>query len=278
MLPIILSAASGLLVGFSLGLTGSGGSLFAIPLLLFVVGMEMKDAVPVSMLVVGLTALVGALSAFRKNLLLTRPTLVLGFAGMLAAPIGLMMGEITPEPIRVFSFSVLALVIAIRMGWQSFNFQSTRVVRAQLELDGQSGVCRFSPDGQMRFTVPCAIALGISGVALGILSGFFGVGGGFLIIPALMYVIRMEMPYAVGSSLAIIAMVGLTGGAIAGVPVLLEQSSAMLFGVGSLLGMMLGRAVAGKIAGPLLHRIFAAALFTTGGAMIAQTIGGRIAL
>ena len=270
---LVLALVSGLFVGLSLGLTGSGGSLFAIPLLVFVVGMEMKDAVPISMLVVGLTALVGTLSAFSKNLLLTRPTLIFGFAGMLSAPLGLMLGELTSETIRVCCFSILAIIVSIRMGWQSFKVQSSRVVRAKLELEGPNGMCRFSPEGQIHFTVPCAIALSASGAVVGILSGFFGIGGGFLIVPALMYVIRMEMSYAVGSSLAIITMIGLSGGAISGIPILLEQLPIMLFGVGSLLGMFSGRVIASKLVGPFLNRLFATALFITGGAMIAQIFG-----
>jgi uncharacterized membrane protein YfcA len=134
-------------------------------------------------------------------------------------------------------------------------------------------MCRFSPEGQIHFTVPCAIALSASGAVVGILSGFFGIGGGFLIVPALMYVIRMEMSYAVGSSLAIITMIGLSGGAISGIPILLEQLPIMLFGVGSLLGMFSGRVIASKLVGPFLNRLFATALFITGGAMIAQIFG-----
>ncbi|NJN46375.1 MAG: TSUP family transporter [Candidatus Competibacteraceae bacterium] len=106
----ILALTSGILVGFSLGLTGSGGSLFAIPLLLFIVGMEMADAVPISMLVVGATALLGAIAAIRSKLLLARPTLIFGIAGIFATPIGLTLGEIAPESLRIFSFAALAQV------------------------------------------------------------------------------------------------------------------------------------------------------------------------
>ena len=271
-MTLLIALASGFVVGISLGLTGSGGSLFAIPLLLLIVGLEMSDAVPVSMLVVGMTALVGAISAFRKKLLLTRPTLIFGISGMLAAPVGLMLGEIVPENSRIFGFSLLAIVIALRMAWQSFTPENSRVVRAGLELDDPQGICRYSPDGQMRFSVPCAIAITISGAIVGILSGFFGVGGGFLIVPVLMYVIRMNMQFAVGSSLAIIAMIGLSGGVVAGISVLVSQTPALLFGGGSLLGMLSGRSISGKLAGPRLQQIFAAALLITGVVMIFQLL------
>lgn len=278
MLVTAIAIASGILVGFSLGLTGSGGSLFAIPLLLFVVGMEMQDAVPISMLVVGVTALLGALSAFNNHLLIARPTLVFGVAGILFAPLGLKLGMVTPELIRVLGFAALAIVMGLRMAWQSRYSETARMVRAGPELEGSAGVCRFSPDGEMRFSVPCALVLFAAGAIVGVLSGFFGVGGGFLIVPVLMYVIRMDLQYAVGSSLAIIAMIGITGGAINAISIVIAQPSALLFGVGSMLGMLLGRAVSSYLAGPVLYRIFAIALIVTGVFMIGRIIGGSNAL
>ena len=275
MLEILATLTSGVLVGLALGLTGSGGSLFAIPLLLYVVGLGMTEAVPISLLVVGATALLGALSAFHRGLLLTRPTVIFGVAGILSAPLGLKLGGLTPEYWRIFGFSILALVMAARMAWQSFNLESTRIVRAGLEFDENAGICRYAPDGKMHFSVPCALALVVTGASVGVLSGFFGVGGGFLIVPALMFVIRMDMPYAVGSSLAIIAMIGIAGGALAGIPILLANVSAILFGAGSLAGMLGGRAISRNIAGPQLQQLFAFALFTTGIFMIAQLIGGH---
>ena len=277
-MTVFIALASGFVVGISLGLTGSGGSLFAIPLLLLVVGLEMSDAVPVSMLVVGMTALLGAISAFRNKLLLTRPTLIFGITGMLTAPFGLMLGEVVPESSRIVGFSLLAIVIALRMAWQSFTPENSRIVRAGLELGDPEGICRYSPDGQMRFSVPCAIVITISGGFVGILSGFFGVGGGFLIVPVLMYVIRMNMQFAVGSSLAIIAMIGLSGGVVAGISVLVSQTPAMLFGVGSLLGMLSGRAISGRLAGPRLQQIFATALLITGVIMIFRIVTSSTAL
>ena len=278
MLEILAALTSGVVVGLSLGLTGSVGSLFAIPLLLYLVGLNMAEAVPISLLVVGATALLGALSAFRRGLLLTRPTILFGVVGILSAPLGIKLGGLTPEHWRIFGFSVLALVMAARMAWQSLNLESTRIVRAGLEFDENVGICRYAPDGAMRFSIPCALALIVAGVSVGVLSGFFGVGGGFLIVPALMFVIRMDMSHAVGSSLAIIAMIGMTGGALAGIPVLLANSSAILFGAGSLAGMLGGRAISRNVAGPQLQRLFAFALFATGVFMIAQFIGGYDAL
>lgn len=275
MLEILVALTAGITVGFALGLTGSGGSLFAIPLLIYVVGLDMASAVPISLFVVGITALVGAFSAFNKKLLLLRPTIIFGVAGILSVPLGLKIGSITPENYRILGFAALSMFMAVRMGWQSFNEQSSKIVRAGLMLEEPSGVCRYSPDGKMSFTFPCAIALIVAGAVTGTMSGFFGVGGGFLIVPALMFVIRMNMPYAVGSSLAIIAMIGISGGALSGFPILIKNISALSFGVGSLTGMFLGRILANKLAGPLLQRIFTIALFCISISMFFQYLGGE---
>ena len=158
------------------------------------------------------------------------------------------------------------------MIWQSFEATQAYIVRANPGGRGSQGICRFAPDGELRFTLPCAAVLGLSGVVVGTLSGFFGVGGGFLIVPALMYVIRMDIAYAVGSSLAIIALIGFFGGAFKGFPILLAQPVALLFFVGSLLGLLLGRVVAKKLSGPILQRLFALALLTTGITMLARNL------
>ena len=273
LLEVLIALTAGITVGFALGLTGSGGSLFAIPLLIYIVGLDMASAVPISLFVVGITALIGAFSAYKKQLLLLRPTIIFGVAGILSAPVGLKLGSITPENYRMLGFATLAMIMAARIGWQSFNEKSSKIVRADLVMEGQSGICRYSPDGKIGFTIPCAIALVAAGAITGIMSGFFGVGGGFLIVPALMFVVRMNMPYAVGSSLAIIAMIGISGGALNGLPILIENNAALGFGAGSLLGMLLGRVLAGKLAGPLLQQIFTVALFSISIIMLFQYIG-----
>ena len=104
------------------------------------------------------------------------------------------------------------------------------------------------------------------------MSGLFGVGGGFLIVPVLMFVIRMDIAHAVGSSLAIIAMIGVSSGAVYGVPILLAHHSALYFGLGSLLGMLAGRLASEKLAAPMLQRLFAGALLLTGIFMVIQLL------
>ncbi|RZV60102.1 MAG: sulfite exporter TauE/SafE family protein [Pseudomonadales bacterium] len=273
MIAFLSAILAGIAVGLSLGLTGSGGSLFAIPLLLYVLNMDMQSAVPISLLVVGITALSGAVSALRTGLLHLKPTLVFGAAGIVAAPAGLRLGALTPDIYQEFAFVLLVFVMAGRMAIESAKPGSARVVRANLELQGNSGICRYAKDGRMDLTLPCIAALVLAGGVVGGLSGFLGVGGGFLIVPALMYVIRMDISFAIGSSLTIIAMIGITGGALAGLSVLLSSTPAILFGLGSLGGMFLGRMVAGDLSGKMLQRVFSLMLLATGLFMLYQLWG-----
>ncbi len=263
MVELVFICSSGFLVGSALGLTGSGGSLFAIPLLLYVVGLDMKDAVPLSLLVIGSTALLGAVSAYRKGVLLTKPTLIFGITGIAFTPLGFQLGSVTPEPLRILSFSILAMLLSVRMFWQSFGQQSA-AIRVAPTIDEDSQLSRVPTTSKTKTSLSSMAGLALGGACVGILSGLFGVGGGILIVPTLMLVIRVDMSCAVASSLAIIAMISLTGGALGGIPVLLSQPSTMLFGIGSLLGMLVGRVVSNKIAGPLLQRMFSSTLFLTG--------------
>ncbi|NNC54386.1 MAG: sulfite exporter TauE/SafE family protein, partial [Pseudomonadales bacterium] len=178
MVEVIAAIFAGIAVGLSLGLTGSGGSLFAIPLLLYVLHMDMQAAVPISLLVVGLTALSGAIATLRTGLLHLKPTLVFGAAGIVAAPLGLKLGAITPDIYREVAFVVLVFVMAGRMASESSKPEISRVVRANLELQGNSGICRYAKNGQMELTPPCIAALLLAGAVVGLLSGFLGVGGG----------------------------------------------------------------------------------------------------
>lgn len=268
MIDTIIIIASGLSVGLALGLTGSGGSLFAIPLLLYVVGMDISVATPISLLVVGTTSLLGAISAFRKKLLLLRPTVIFGLTGIVSTPLGFKLGEVTPDQYRISAFSLLAILMSIKMARLSYTSEPTALYQTKPSTKEAQGVCRTSSHGEMRFSMPCALVLSLAGLLVGILSGFFGVGGGFLIVPILMTVIKIKMIHAIGSSLAIIALIGVSGGAVYGLPLLMEHQSAQWFAAGSIIGMLTGRKVAGHLTGPWLQRIFSFMLFCTGITML----------
>ena len=125
-------------------------------------------------------------------------------AGMIGAPIGSWLTVLIPESVLLTLFALLMLVVAIRM-WRKAGSAESRPVCATEDVDGPT--CRRDAEGNLRLTSPCAVLLGIVGVLTGVLSGLFGVGGGFVIVPALVLYSGMAIHRAVGTSLLVITLV-----------------------------------------------------------------------
>ncbi len=269
MLEIPILIACGLVVGLALGLTGGGGSNFAVPLLVYVVGVPPSQAMPLSLAAVAIVAAIGAAHAIRQSLIFWPPTLVFAAGGMLGAPLGLRLAHGFSENSLQLGFACLALMVGCSMVWRAYRHPAeASVVRARLEGDGSGPVCRLSDDGSLRFSAPCSAILAVAGLCAGLLAGFFGVGGGFIIVPALMFITRMGIHGAVATSLVVIAMTGLTGTAYA----LLHGKLAWLllvpFAAGGAIGMLLGRTLAGRLAGPQLQKGFALAIIALAAYML----------
>lgn len=263
----------GVLVGLALGLTGGGGSIFAVPLLIYALALPMDAAVPVSLLTVALTALFGAAMTLRTGLIAWRPAIIFAAGGVIATPLGMDVGTNMPTDARILAFAVLMLLVAANM-WRTTTQQpaETSVVRSSLTAEPGGPVCRLSPAGQLRFSAPCALVLALVGVVTGLLAGVFGVGGGFLIVPALVFVTQMPMQRAVATSLLVIAVIGLVGTAMAALSGQLTLSAYLpitaKFVAGSFIGMTAGRLLAVRIAGPALQKLFAAMVVITALAMM----------
>ncbi|MGH8502901.1 MAG: sulfite exporter TauE/SafE family protein [Gammaproteobacteria bacterium] len=259
---MIIAVLCGAVVGLALGLTGGGGSIFAVPLLIYGVQLEPHAATTVSLAAVGLIALAGAVDSARTGLVELRCALLLAVTGMAAAPLGVTLAGHAPDEAIIVGFALLMLTIAGRM-WTHAGSRpaETRAVRAGLGVTGpvEAGpVCRYSVDGQLHLNAPCSAALAGCGLVVGALSGFFGVGGGFLIVPALLAITQMGIHRAVATSLLVIALIGAAGVAASwwqGRDVV--WALAMLFALGGLAGMSLGRVLAARLAGPALQRLFA---------------------
>lgn len=262
----------GLLVGLALGLTGGGGSILAVPLLIYGLGLTPKMAIPTALAAVALTAAVGAGDAARMRLLEIRAGLIFAAGGVVAAPVGVLLAEGVADTHIVIGFALLMLVVGIRLWWQAgVQPGQVGVVRAGLLSVGDDGgaVCRYSDDGHLRLNAPCSAALVVTGLLAGLLAGFFGVGGGFLIVPALMAVTQMSIHRAVATSLLVITLISLAGlaaayGAGREIPWLLTG----LFVIGGVAGMGLGRRFAALLAGPRLQRLFAFAVLFLATAML----------
>lgn len=260
----MVSLLFGLIMGFALGLTGGGGSIFAVPLLVYGLAMPAHEAVGVSLVAVGATALSGAIMRLRRREVEFKAAILFGTAGIMGAPLGSILGAKLPAAVLLSGFALLMLVVAARMWLQAIRHPAeTRMVRAGHEaIDDLAGpACRINPDGGLALTSRCALVLVFSGIVTGILSGLFGVGGGFLIVPALTLIASLPMPRAVATSLLIITIISAAGSIsylLAGRP--LAWTVTALFVLGGLGGMALGGCLSRRLAGPQLQKLFATAM------------------
>jgi hypothetical protein len=252
----------GIVVGLALGLTGGSGSIFAVPLLIYGLGLRPADAILISLFTVAVISAVGAAGALRSRLVEFRTTLMFAAGGMLAAPAGISLAQRVNESTITFAFALLMIIVAVSMWVQAKRHpENTTIVRADIVpaiANDNNPVCRLRSDGTLRLTAPCSAVLLLTGAVTGTLSGFFGVGGGFIIVPALIFVTRMSIHCAVATSLLIITFIGLAGAATALVSGRdLPWKLSILFLLGGVIGMSGGRLLARRIAGPSLQKIFA---------------------
>lgn len=252
----------GSIVGFALGLTGGGGGVFAVPLLVYGLAIAPREAVGISLASVGGTALFGAVPRLVRGEVELRTGLLFAVAGMVGAPFGAYLSKLVPEQVLLVLFAFLMLVVAFRM-WSKAKIPT--VVNGVCVTENARGrdrrACQRDEDGKLRLTSKCVRLLVVVGLMTGVLSGMFGVGGGFVIVPALVLFSGMAIHQAVGTSLFVIVLVSISGVAshlAAGNPLSLEV--AMQFMIGGFAGMWLGGLVASRLKGPTLQKTFSVAV------------------
>jgi uncharacterized membrane protein YfcA len=215
----VLGLASGMLVGFSLGLVGGGGSILAVPLMVYVVGVpEPHVAIGTSAIAVAANAAVNLSNHARGGTVMWSCALVFAAAGMIGAFGGSILGKMVEGQKLLALFALIMLVIAMLM----------------LKTRSRIGL----PDVKISMSnMPAIIGLGL---ATGTLSGFFGIGGGFLIVPALMLATGMPIMNAVSSSLVAVTAFGMTTAASYAWSGLVSWALAGLFVAGGILGGLAG--------------------------------------
>jgi uncharacterized membrane protein YfcA len=195
--------AAGALIGLSLGALGGGGSILAVPVLVYGLGQSASQATTGSLLVVGVTALVGAVTAYRSgNVLLTRG-LAFGAVAIGGAAAGARASGLVAQPVLLAAFAVLLLVVAAVMAARQLRSRRGQPA-APRESHLADPIISFSPSFACH--CPRALKVVVTATVVGLLTGFLGVGGGFLVVPALVLALGLPMTYAAGTSLVVIAI------------------------------------------------------------------------
>jgi uncharacterized membrane protein YfcA len=251
-LQTILALASGSAVGFSLGIIGGGGSILAVPLLLYVVGVQDAHvAIGTSALAVAINAWVNLIGHWRAGNVHWPCAILFGSAGAVGAVIGSTLGKLVPGENLVFLFALVMIAAGIAM----LNPRA-----------GNGEICR-------QVTRQIALRLMIFGLAAGMISGFFGIGGGFLIVPGIMFGSGMPILNAIGSSLFAVGAFGLTTAVNYALSGLVDWRIAGEFILGGAAGGVLGMRAAVRLSGKkqALNRLFVAVIFTAAAYMLVRT-------
>jgi uncharacterized membrane protein YfcA len=236
-----LGYALGVLIGITLGLLGGGGAILSVPILVYMVGVPVKSAVPTSLVVVGLTSLVGMVGHWRAGNVNARAALAFGPSAAAGSLAGSRLALHIDSRLQLAIFAVVLLTAAIRM------FQAVNV-------EHEAGPAPARP-------LPLLVLIG---AGVGLLTGLVGVGGGFLYVPALTLLAGLDMKHAVGTSLTLIAVscaAGLAGylGQVHLDWVLITAFTALAF-----VGVVVGSRMALKVDATKLRKAFAVLMLVMG--------------
>jgi len=253
----LIASPLGFLIGVSLGALGGGGSILAVPALVYVAGQGAKSATSSSLLVVGASALAGMVAHWRAGHVRVGAGLLFGAVGVGGSLLGTHLNRLVDPNALLLGFSGLMYLAAWRM-WSGGRRRTTAAAPADTPAPGRGGVLASSLVERIDLALVGKVI--VAGTAVGFLTGLFGVGGGFVIVPALVLALRLEMPVAVGTSLLVIAvnsafaLVGRAGQAS------IDWSVALPFTVAALAGAGVGYRVAGRLHAAMLVRWFVALL------------------
>ncbi|WP_460136311.1 sulfite exporter TauE/SafE family protein [Pseudomonas sp. S1_E04] len=259
----------GLVVGVILALTGAGGGILAVPLLVFGVGLNMAEAGPIGLLAVGLAATLGAIMGLKNGTVRYKAALLIAGAGIVCSPLGLWLAQRTPNRPLTILFALVLMYVA----WRVFQRSRPASATSRPRFTSKPPPCLLDVNrGKLHWTAPCAWALAISGVVAGGLSGLLGVGGGFVMVPALQRYTNLTAQSVLATSLAVIALVSISGVAASSATGHLQWAVAIPFSLGALVGMAGGRLIAARLAGPHLQRGFAAVSVVVALALLVKAI------
>ncbi|QWC84658.1 sulfite exporter TauE/SafE family protein [Nocardioidaceae bacterium] len=248
---LVLTLALSVVVGVTLGLLGGGGSILTVPVLVYVAGLDAKQAIATSLVVVGVTAAMGTVSHARAGRVRWRTGLLFGAAGLSGAFLGGLLGGVLPGAVLLVGFAVMMLVTAVAM------------------LRGRGDVAPRQGD------LPVLHVLG-EGLVVGLVTGLVGAGGGFLVVPALVLLGGLPMSVAVGTSLLVIAMKSLGG--LAGYLSSVQLDWALVAAVtaAAVVGSLVGGRLVSAVPEAALRRGFAWFVLVMGVFVLAQELPAAV--
>ncbi|MFL6627286.1 MAG: sulfite exporter TauE/SafE family protein [Vitreoscilla sp.] len=263
--------ALGALVGLLLALTGAGGGILAVPLLVFALHLGLAEAAPIGLLAVGLAAAMSAALGLRDGIVRYRAAGLMGGLAMALAPAGVAAAQRVPNAPLTLAFAAVLGLSAWRM-WQRAR-HALRAGACDAPERAALPCVLDARDGRLVWTRPCAQALAVTGVTAGLLSGLLGVGGGFVIVPALTRFTELSARSIVATSLAVIALASIGGVGAAAWHGAIAWDIALPFAIGSVFATLAARVIAARVAGPRLQQGFAIVSAAVGVLLVMRGLG-----
>jgi uncharacterized membrane protein YfcA len=265
----LLVSPLGFLIGLSLGALGGGGSILAVPLLVYGAGQDPKAATASSLLLVGGASLVGVLPHWRAGRVRLGTGVAFGLTGIGGSLLGTLVNEALDPDVLLLGFSVLVLVAAWRMvtGCPSCTRvgEEREVAWAEREDgDPSPGTGGLAMVVRHHVDVARTVRIIAAGTGVGFLTGLFGVGGGFVIVPALTLVVGLNMPTAIGTSLVVISINSAVALMARLATTTVDWGLTLPFAVSAVIGVLVGGRVADRLDARRSLRAFAVLLVGVG--------------
>lgn len=260
------AAALGALIGLVLAFTGAGGGILAIPALVIGLQLPVQQAGPVGLAAVGIASAVGAGIGLHDHIVRYRAATLIGVMGMLMAPVGVILAQYLPNRPLMAAFAGVMCCVA----WKILKPAAMPSADdSEIELP-----CKVSrTEGRLVWTSSCARALAATGALSGLLSGLLGVGGGFVIVPALSRHTNLDFRSIQATSLAVIALVSVSGVVAAAWHGAMNWSVALPFAGGASAAMLTGQVLVGQLHVQRLKQAFAWLCVMVAVLMLLKTFG-----
>ncbi|HUX63088.1 sulfite exporter TauE/SafE family protein [Sulfuricella sp.] len=244
---IIIAIFAGAITGIVLGLFGSGGSIIAMPALMYLLNVEAKSAIAMSLGIVAVTATISGWDNWRRGNVDVKIAAVFGLFGVIGTYGGARLGVLTPVAVQLTLFALIMYAAAWKM------LRKNQIKPAPAQFAGAGGPNLAAEDEAITAHMG---HIAVHGIGVGILTGLVGVGGGFLIVPALVLLSGIPMKIAVGTSLAIVAAKSYSGfaGYMGAVPI--DWTIMLSFTTVTVMGSFAGTRIAHRFSQEALKKWF----------------------
>lgn len=270
---LIVAAVAGLFIGLSLGALGGGGSVLAVPVLVYALGQTPGQATTGSLVVVGLTSLIGAITAHRAGNLMLGRGIAFGVVAIAGAAVGAKASGLVPGAVLMAAFAALLVVVAAVMLTRQLKARRARGRGEEPQRRSQvdDPIITFSP--HFACACPRALKVLITATVVGLLTGFLGVGGGFLVVPALVMALGLPMELAAGTSLVVITVTSVAALVVrAGTATHPDWTLVGLLTIAAVIGGWLGARIAARVETNRLQSAFTLLLIAVAAYTAAQAV------